>query len=122
MCFANYSIMWATKKCSEWMLVSGYSREKGALISQITKYDFFCPTFARKITAFEGKEMGLMLCKMNSARRSTGSLLPGEKPAQGDCKTLIDGCQSLQLVVATFSSSSWPTPGPGGHRVGLELL
>lgn len=40
MCFANYSIMWATKKCSEcswvWLLVSGYSREKGALISQIT--------------------------------------------------------------------------------------
>ena len=30
----------------------------------------FYPTFARKITAFERKEMGLILRKINSARRS----------------------------------------------------
>lgn len=75
MCFANYSVMGATKKCSEWclvwMFVSGYSREKGALICQITSG--FHPTFARKITAFGRKEMGLLLCQMNPARRSRQS-------------------------------------------------
>lgn len=33
----------------------------------------FYPTFARKITAFERKEMGLILCKISLARRSRQS-------------------------------------------------
>lgn len=58
MCFANYSIMWSYKEVFSMdcmgLLVSGYSREKGAFIYQITSVGFY-PTFARKITALREK-------------------------------------------------------------------
>jgi len=42
---------------------------KGCLNLPNNQYDF-CPAFARKIPAFERKEMGLILCKINLVRRS----------------------------------------------------
>lgn len=85
---------------------------KGAFVCQITRV-LSHPTFARKIAAFERKEPGLIACTMNPARRS-GGLVLGEKPMRGDCGALIAGGQPLQPLVATFTSSSWPTPGKGG--------
>lgn len=40
----------------------------------------------------------------------------------GDCRTLIAGGHSLQLVVATLSSSTWPMPGKagGGAQGGIK--
>lgn len=86
MCFANYSEVRATKKCSErsWVraLASGYSREKGAFVCQMT-HVLFHPTFAREIAAFDGKETGLIVCKTNSARRSGRPCAGRETDARG---------------------------------------
>lgn len=105
MCFANYSIMWATKKGSEWrsvwMWVLGYSRENGAQIRPTTGGISAC--VCKENDCLWERRAGL--CTLSTARAAAASARQQRSAGTAERRLVL-------CAVAAFAASQ-PMLGPG---------